>query len=58
MALSKKRNDDDDDDDVQKNLRELTSAKSIKEDAALLVKSYIDVGQLLVPAPASICVLG
>ena len=50
MALSKRG-----DDDV---IREMTSAKSVKEDAALLLAPYMNFEEFLVPAPISICVLG
>ena len=50
MALSKQG-----DDDV---IREMTSAKSVKEDAALLLAPYMNFEEFLVPAPISICVLG
>ena len=50
MALSKQG-----DDHV---IREMTSAKSVKEDAALLLAPYMNYEEFLVPAPISICVLG
>ena len=50
MALSKQG-----DDDV---IKEMTSAKSVKEDAAFLLAPYMSFEEFLVPAPISICVLG
>ena len=50
MALSKQGNDD--------VIREMTSAKSVKEDAALLLAPYMNFEEFLVPAPISICILG
>ena len=43
---------------MQKNMREMTSAKAIKEDVALLMAPYINFEQFLVPSPMTICVLG
>ena len=50
MALSKPKDND--------AMRELTSAKTVKEDVALLMAPYINFEHFLVPAPLSICVLG
>ena len=50
MALSKQGNED--------ALRQLTSAKSVKEDAELLMAPYLNYESFLTPAPMSICVLG
>ena len=50
MALSKQGNED--------ALRQLTSAKSVKEDAELLMAPYLNYESFLIPAPISICVLG
>ena len=54
MALRKPKEDD----VMQKNMREMTSAKAIKEDVALLMAPYINFEQFLVPSPMTICVLG
>ena len=50
MALSKPKEND--------VMRELTSAKTVKDDVALLMAPYINFEHFLIPAPLSICVLG
>ena len=51
MALSTKRGSDD-------IIREMTRAKNIKDTVMVAIAEYMNFEDFLVPAPASICILG